>query len=91
MSQSLCVIFCAHLRSFLISAAVTTAAVTSAPAVAASTQNTTNNSLAGGVSFLGGLALWLSSLEIARRANYEVFYKLHHIGKYVLLLLPLLA
>jgi hypothetical protein len=34
------------------------------------------------VSFLGGLALWLSSLEVARRANYEVFYKLHHIGEW---------
>lgn len=39
-------------------------------------------SLAGGVSFLGGLALWLSSLEVARRSNYEVFYKLHHIGEF---------
>lgn len=41
------------------------------------------HSLAGGVSFLGGLALWLSSLEVARRTNYEVFYKLHHIGEYL--------
>lgn len=39
------------------------------------------NNLAGGVSFLSGLALWLSSLEVARRSSYEVFYKLHHIGK----------
>jgi hypothetical protein len=39
------------------------------------------NNLAGGISFLSGLALWLSSLEVARRASYETFYKLHHIGK----------
>lgn len=39
------------------------------------------NNLAGGVSFVSGLALWLSSLEVARRSNYEVFYKLHHIGE----------
>jgi hypothetical protein len=35
---------------------------------------------AGGISCLSGLALWLSSLEVARRASYETFYKLHHIG-----------
>jgi hypothetical protein len=40
------------------------------------------NNLAGGISFLSGLALWLSSLEVARRASYETFYKLHHIGKF---------
>jgi hypothetical protein len=39
------------------------------------------NNLAGGISFLSGLALWLSSLEVARRASYETFYKLHHIGE----------
>ncbi|WIA44569.1 hypothetical protein OEZ86_007294 [Tetradesmus obliquus] len=38
------------------------------------------NNLAGGISFLSGLALWLSSLEVARRGSYETFYKLHHIG-----------
>eukprot|EP00879_Flechtneria_rotunda_P005830 GHRR01006134.1.p1 GENE.GHRR01006134.1~~GHRR01006134.1.p1 ORF type:complete len:902 (+),score=349.32 GHRR01006134.1:184-2889(+) len=41
------------------------------------------NNLAGGVSFIGGLTLWLSSLEVARRASYEVFYKLHHLGFWI--------
>jgi hypothetical protein len=38
------------------------------------------NNLMGGLSFLAGLALWLSSLELPKRANYDLFYKLHHIG-----------
>lgn len=38
------------------------------------------NNLMGGLSFLSSLALWLSSLEVARRGAYDVFYKLHHLG-----------
>lgn len=38
------------------------------------------NNLMGGLSFLFSLALWISSLEFARRTNYDVFYKLHHVG-----------
>jgi hypothetical protein len=38
------------------------------------------NNLAGGLSFLGGLALWLTSVEWARRANYGLFIAAHHLG-----------
>jgi hypothetical protein len=38
------------------------------------------NNLAGGLSFLGGLALWLTSVEWARRANYALFIAAHHVG-----------
>lgn len=34
----------------------------------------------GGLSFLFGLALWVTSLEAARRRAYSLFYAVHHIG-----------
>ena len=37
------------------------------------------NNLMGGVSFIGGLALWLTSLEAPRRAAYSLFYAAHHV------------
>jgi predicted ferric reductase len=44
------------------------------------------NNLAGGASFLGGLALWITSLESARRSNYSVFIATHHLGWWVFFL-----
>jgi hypothetical protein len=34
----------------------------------------------GGVSFLSGVALWLTSLDGARRGGYALFYGMHHVG-----------
>ena len=34
----------------------------------------------GGASFLAGLALWLTSLERARRSRYALFYAAHQAG-----------
>lgn len=34
----------------------------------------------GGLSFLCGLALWLTSLEAVRRSRYALFYTVHQIG-----------
>jgi hypothetical protein len=44
------------------------------------------NNLAGGASFLGGLALWVTSLERARRGNYPLFIATHHLGWWVFFL-----
>ena len=44
------------------------------------------NNLAGGLSFLGGLALWLTSLERARRTRYGLFIATHHFGWWVFFL-----
>ncbi len=38
------------------------------------------SNLFGGISFIGGLALWLTSLDAVKRVNYSVFYAMHHIG-----------
>lgn len=38
------------------------------------------NNLLGGVSFLCGLALWLTSLNAVKRRSYDLFYKVHHLG-----------
>ena len=43
-------------------------------------QGSGHNNLLGSVAFLFGLALWLSSLEAVRRANFEVFKAMHHVG-----------
>jgi hypothetical protein len=34
----------------------------------------------GGVSFISGLALWMTSLDAARRSSYSLFYAVHHVG-----------
>lgn len=39
-----------------------------------------HNNLLGSVAFVFGLALWLTSLEAVRRANYAQFKVVHHIG-----------
>lgn len=43
-------------------------------------QGSGHNNLLGSVAFVFGLALWLTSLEAVRRANYAVFKTVHHVG-----------
>lgn len=48
-------------------------------------QGSGHNNLLGSVASLFGLALWLTSLEGVRRANYAVFKAVHHVGFWGLL------